>query len=330
MLLAYFLGTLMMFSDRLTRAEFALPIFAVCLLFFVRFPDARKRTLGIAAVVAAGWASAAFLETKINHVPFPTVSIADATAHIPRTWDQLGALQGGNLLRGELPIGLSLLIPCLLFLAYLPTLITMKQPEEKRRALFLWTYCACALACSFCAVIDLQAIRYFAGAAALPFAIIVILRLPRGREVLACLYVFTFGAACVQLHGFGQALPGQVVWKAPLTDCAIDLRDRLRLQAGLAAYWIARPLTASLDWTLQVDQLNQDGSPIYYMNDRFWFTKSFSDATRPPEYRFIVMDMLDEAAVRKRYGEPTSTQTCGASRIWLYDDPQRVRQALGA
>ncbi|HKX10010.1 MAG TPA: hypothetical protein VJN67_17555 [Stellaceae bacterium] len=126
----------------------------------------------------------------------------------------------------------------------------------------------------------------------------------------------------------GLRTPALLALHHPLEACLLEGQRSTGLKAGLGDYWHARYVEASSNWRLQIDQIEPDGSGIWWSNDRFWYTHDVHDGSHPPDYNYIVMPGLDERAIKAHYGEPDRTLDCGGSAIWVYDDVAAFRHAL--
>lgn len=113
-------------------------------------------------------------------------------------------------------------------------------------------------------------------------------------------------------------------WGSPLVSC---LRQS-GLRSGLADYWLARATSAASDWDLQVDPIDSFGEARVWGNNRNWFAHDIHDPGRPPPYRFVIMDRLSADRIVPVYGQPDRIMMCGASTVWLYDEPRRVNRDL--
>lgn len=151
------------------------------------------------------------------------------------------------------------------------------------------------------------------------------------------------------------ALAGLAAWRAPQVDFkawtwpyparVADLE--LRLQAGghtrgLADFWHTNYLNAVSRTGLRLNQMRPDGRVQFWGNNAFHhFETDGPDAPlRAPRYTFILVNGLDAAALRAKFGDPASTlATDGGHEVWLYDDAgarrlsalvdQEVRAFLG-
>jgi hypothetical protein len=113
-------------------------------------------------------------------------------------------------------------------------------------------------------------------------------------------------------------------WGSPLASC---LRQS-GLRAGLADFWLARGTSAASDWDLQVDPINGRGAAHVWGNNRNWFAHDIHDAGRPPPYQFIILDRLSADRIAPVYGQPDRIMMCGATTVWLYDEPGRLNRDL--
>ena len=153
------------------------------------------------------------------------------------------------------------------------------------------------------------------------------LRAARGFVVSAALAGVTlmlgFAYVSPELH-----TPALLALHHPAEACLLEAQRTAGLKAGLGDYWHSRTIEASSDWRLQIDQIEPDGSGMWWSNDRFWYTHDIHDGAHPPVYNYIVMAGLSERAIKSHYGAPDRTLDCGGSAIWIYDDPGAVRRAL--
>ena len=119
-------------------------------------------------------------------------------------------------------------------------------------------------------------------------------------------------------NGRAAPIPGLLAWQLPLAACLREAHGAGRLHEGLAGYWLARPIEVATDWTMQVDQITGDGRVLVWGNNRFRYNHSRADAGQAPLTDFIVMDQLDAAAIRARFGPPVALLQCPGSEVWMY------------
>lgn len=142
-----------------------------------------------------------------------------------------------------------------------------------------------------------------------------LVRYPAARPAIAI-------GACLLLWPLARQTPASPVplllrWDTPLAACL----ESNGLRAGLADYWVARRTSAATGWRLQIDPIFDTGEARVWGNNRLWFIHDIHDGARRPPYRFVVMDRLARAGIEQAYGQPDRIVTCGASTIWIYDDP---------
>jgi hypothetical protein len=101
-----------------------------------------------------------------------------------------------------------------------------------------------------------------------------------------------------------------------------------RPQAGLAGYWQSKPLIAFSQRKVQIATIQEQGRPMTFNNNRYWFTNSWTNPGSLPEFQFIFMKSLDENVIETRYGKPDSIEACTDSEIWWYNDSQALYSNL--
>ena len=133
-------------------------------------------------------------------------------------------------------------------------------------------------------------------------------------------------AVCLALPWAAAGFPAPRLshWGSPLAACL----ENTAMRAGLADFWIARKTSAASDWRLQIEPIDSIGEARVWGNNRKWFTHDIHDASRRPDYRFIVMDRLPRDQIAQVYGQPDRVVMCGASSVWVYDEPGRLYRAL--
>lgn len=100
------------------------------------------------------------------------------------------------------------------------------------------------------------------------------------------------------------------------------------LDNGYAQYWIARKLSVSTNYLLQVDQF-EPGSPVpfFWGNNFLWFFYDLKsgDLKRP---NFIIQDGFARKDVVMRYGEPSKEVDCAGYRWMIYLDTEELQRTV--
>ena len=299
-------------SDRLFIFTFVIPL--SCALFFVPTEAlVRRRLLLLVALGSvAGWFGAELINRQ---------------ADIPLTW---------SFIPNRIGIFLGDLGASIFFGTFVPVLLLIGAPIVARRFLpvfpgdaarFYWAFAVTAIAgtTGLTAAFlyeDHGSSRYLDAAIWWPtiFAAAVLARLLERRPRLTMALSSAIPAASVAMVLYsGIAPPGSLWnWQHPVARCLLG-RDA-ELRDGLAGYWQARAIEVSSDWRLQVDPLRRNGEIYDWGNDLASYSASHFDRSRPPDYRFIVMDDLDPGAIASRFGMPSEMLACGDSAVWIYGE----------
>ena len=75
---------------------------------------------------------------------------------------------------------------------------------------------------------------------------------------------------------------------------------------------------------LRVNQITSEGEPLFWINNLRWY---FPVSAPRPSYRFILVQGLDPAALRGRFGAPSEIREVAGSVLWLYDEASAIRTA---
>jgi len=213
--------------------------------------------------------------------------------------------------------------------------ITLAIAPCDTTVIFLWLFAAVAIVGCVAALSAVyvwpEMFRYaepayfwpiiFVAAAAMPL-------LERWIAPLAIGQVAAVSIVIVAIGGWFGFVPLLMHWQHPLAGCLQARRGELGLKAGLASYWLSRPVTVSTNWSIQIDQVSDGGDPNYFGNDRFWYRTSFADPRRPPEYNFFVLTWLNPERLQQRFGPPSRIANCGSDVLWIYDDPSALYSKL--
>jgi hypothetical protein len=331
----YFIASFAILSDRLTWAEFVAP--AIIALIFVGslFSSTRLRVLLLLCLSAASLFTAHILELHVNHAGFPPYDpayvFADLSVAAPRFWRTTTIFFQGHMISL-----ICILVPAV-FLCVYPFYAAARGKNNTtnvRISTFIWLYTTLAATISCIAMILLSAVdgsiasyRYdqllfFMGVPFLTAAALCRKPISLGMRYFLPGAVILF--ACIHIGVRTTLLPGSVTWRPKYADCLDTLRVRLGVHAGLATYWIARPLMLASNWKIQVLQgSDKDASPNTWENDRVSYTTTFAGPYHASTPRFILMDGFDSFGVSKRYGAPDSIIPCDTSTIWIYNNLER-------
>lgn len=336
--LLFVLVTLGALSDRLFLVSFHWPLFVAVGYAALTRRITRQSARRLAGVALAGLAAGWSLDLLLQRQPDPAISWPG----VPKA--AMAFLASPIHFAAEAPpvFVLCYLLP--LSFVLLPWLCRLhravrRRPMELRAfdAPAFWSIVAPAgilgaVASTAILYVDTQTYRY-----ALPLlwwpiivmasAVARVLVRVGPRRATAGLGAMTLALGTFYLWP-GPHPPAVLAWHHPLEACLLDARDAEGLEAGLASYWYSRSLAASSDWRLQIDQLKDDGTGMYWGNDRYWYTHDVHDGSRPPRYNYIVMALLDEQAITARYGAPSRVLHCAESKVWVYDDAAALRQRL--
>lgn len=317
-------------SDRLTIANFILPaMIAAAGASWLERRRLSRPALNLAGLLGAAAVLALALDRRLNRQPDQKIDRMQFASRFVRFAHDTLVFAAQHPLQTALGVAL----PVAVLLAW-PLL---RRGQGGRQAVFLWIVAVMALLgtaalAGLFAYEDIQSDRYFAPALLWPLAFAAA-ALCRARIARLAVYAAGGAGLVALLAGFarpGAATPGSVAWTSPLAQCLVQQRGPLGLKAGIADYWIARPAMLASDWRLQVVQSNPLGQPFVWGNDAFWYVKAFDAPQGRPAYNFIVIDRLDPAAVRARYGEPARTFECpaGAGTVWIYADAAKLTGAF--
>ena len=201
--------------------------------------------------------------------------------------------------------------------------------------IFLWVFAAVAIVGCVVALSAVytwpEMIRYAEPAFFWPIIFVTAAAMPlleRWIAPLAIGQVAAVSIVIVTIGGWFGFVPLLLHWQDPLAACLQVRSGELGLKAGLASYWLSRPVTVSTNWSIQIDQVSEVGDPIYFGNDRFWYHRSFADPRRPPEYNFFVLRWLNPDSLQQRFGPPSRIANCGSDVLWIYDDPAALYRKL--
>lgn len=113
--------------------------------------------------------------------------------------------------------------------------------------------------------------------------------------------------------------------------------DRLvaenNLSLGLSDYWRGHLFNTLSESDVSLNQVRTEGSPYFWCNNAYWYFGPEGPGEKAaltfPEYDFVLMNGLDEALIRQRYGEPETVLEGDYNRIFVYrGSSDGIRSAL--
>lgn len=151
---------------------------------------------------------------------------------------------------------------------------------------------------------------------------------PLGRTVRA--FVPWCAATVLAASALWLALSRPLVGVGDLFPAPAYLRcfDGASMEAGLADYWEAKPLSMYSAHRLQVVAVMADGTPFVWGSSAFWYVDSWVRPGTAPRYNFIFMRRLDPPSIARRYGQPARVVHCADSEVWWYATPNVLYDRL--
>ncbi|ABD89682.1 hypothetical protein [Rhodopseudomonas palustris] len=309
-------------SDKLFVLCYSAPVAVALLLSPTASRNRRWLLSGVALASAAGLIGDGFL----NRQPDIPLNWSMIPHHIGLFFSEINA----SLLVGTL-IPMLLLLAAPLAVRWLPA-----GRQNRDGARFYWTIAACAMVgtLSLTAAFlyeDRGAYRYLASVIWWPtiFAAAAVgLLLKRWTSLIVGLTsVVAAGFAAIALYAVLRPSISLWTWQHPAVDCLGDDAQTAPLREGLAGYWTARQITASSEWRLHADPVSATGERYHWGNDPRSYSESRIDRGRPPDYRWILPDGLDQAALTARFGQPARVIDCAGQTIWIYSQRLTVGPA---
>jgi hypothetical protein len=334
-ILLFALATLALLSNRLLLAAFAVPVCLAALLVAGWTRKAARVVVTIAASVVA----AHLLDSQINRQPNLAMDWRQSATRLQLFLTETVALVYDHLW----VVAACVFVPLAIFGAYLLSLARNRRaflgrevwPEGEMAKAYFCLTAAGAMAAVFSAVAllayaDRGSHRYIAPVLAWPiiFAIAAVASTSLSRKAAYVVGIVVIVLCAGDSLRRGSSItPGTVSWRSPVAVCILANKDRFKLEAGIAEYWLSRPVMFDSGWTLQVNQARNDGVPYIWGNNPYWYTVRFDGRNGRPEYNFVVMERMDPGRVMSRFGEPSARIRCAAGQeIWVYSDGKRMTE----
>ena len=314
-------------SDRIFIGVFIIPATAGILMLLTPIrrdpaqPIGFRRALPVLMILAVGCAAG----VTFDHLLFGHVLLRDPDfpIDVPAQLNRLSALIRDPSVRFE--------AACAALILLLPIIGVLRSREGR----FWWTVSATTVAGTLTLLpfvfVNSSATRYAQPVWwwTLMFLTVAAVRIaPRGAPFYAtgAAIVFTIFTSCIRVDLFKPALVTQ--WRDPVERCLIKLHDAGIVHAGIAQYWIARPLEASSNWKMQVVQVTENGWVFRWQNNISSYGESPDDPHQLPNFDFLVTARLNMAVVGARFGTPTRVVPCAGTEIWIYNDSRRFRRSI--
>ena len=312
-------------SDRLFLATFPVPAVAGALVFGT--PVFRRRTAVAAGVVAAVTAAGCGAGMVADRLLFGRGGLLlrepDLPIDLPLQWSRLPALLHEP--------SLYLQVAFVAVIVAAPARWAWRSAEGR----FWWAASAGGSVALLGALpliyIDWTSTRYMQPVwwwVPVTLSATLVRTAPRRAPLGAVLAAGLAGVAVL----VGRADLGDVAavmsWQHPVVACLRSLQASGTIHDGIAAYWVARPVEASSEWTLPVVQALGNGRPHFWGNNLRRYTANADGS--PPRFDYIVLDQLEPDTILAHFGSPARRVPCGGTEVWLYDGDARLRTRLAA
>jgi hypothetical protein len=333
-ILLFSVATLALLSNRLLLAAFAVPVSLAALLVSGWTPKA----LRVVAIIAASALAAHLLDSQINRQPNLAVEWRQSGIRLQLFLTETLAFVYDHIW----VVAACVLVPMAIFGAYFLSLARNRRAvlgkgvwsEAETAKAYFCLVAAGAIAAVFSAVAllayaDLGSHRYIAPVLTWPiiFTIAAVASTPLSRKAAYVVGIGVIVFCASDSLRRRSVTPGPVSWRSPVTACILASKDQFKLEAGIAEYWLSRPIMFDSDWTLQVNQASNDGLPYIWGNNPYWYTVRLDRRDGRPTYNFVVMERMDPKGVMNRFGEPSARIRCAAGQeIWVYGDGKHMTE----
>ena len=310
-------------SDVLFFFEFVAPVVATSLgMVLLRSLPLSKTIIFNLAILSASLAG----KVALSYLPvssFPPSSLQELLDNSSRF---IHSLQPSFIIIYFLPfLVLSLWFCAALFFAdesYSNSRRNSGGPLHSAAWVYFWTFglvaSIAALGVTVCAYVDGGSFRYALAFFWWPPIL--------GITLLASLasrlpYLAPIAAAVSLVILLVAGLPSRpMFWARALANCLEEKSQTIPLHAGLAEYWIARPLTVFSEGKFTVSQVLKDGQPYVHINSIIDYSVL--------NYNFVILDELDVDKVFSNFGQPERILECDAFRIAQYKDSSGIRSKM--
>lgn len=108
----------------------------------------------------------------------------------------------------------------------------------------------------------------------------------------------------------GEGLSAMLNHYPDYVECIDEFADSRGLQYGVAGYWYAKMTTMFSRKNVRLYTVHHDMAIWYHVSNRNWYYKNGKGAHASPEFKFVVLNSLDSAAVGISLGEPLEVFSC--------------------
>ncbi|HWB60557.1 MAG TPA: hypothetical protein VG733_13775, partial [Chthoniobacteraceae bacterium] len=209
------------------------------------------------------------------------------------------------------------------------------QPERRMSpALFaMLVFSACVIDCNWGAVLltgdftDLFAARYVRMAMLLPafHALAYVNHVIRWSRAgtAATVAALSIAIGCFAL--FFRPIPSPSYRQTQMLLPVIrSIMEKEHIEAGLADYWYANPITFFSGGKASVRAVLADGSIFQWVNSTEWYAGE-GPPHPPPEFRLILMANLNPDLIRQRYGDAKAVHTPMGADLWIYPPEKSIK-----
>ncbi|MFW5793517.1 MAG: hypothetical protein ACOCWC_04470 [Bacteroidota bacterium] len=103
--------------------------------------------------------------------------------------------------------------------------------------------------------------------------------------------------------------------------CADKIALENNLKYGVSEYWLAKKITMFSKQDLRVYTVYPNMKIWYHVMNRNWYYKNGKGKYGNPEFRFVIPNSLNEAAIIKQLGKPLEKLDCsGTFKMWKYPE----------
>ncbi len=152
-----------------------------------------------------------------------------------------------------------------------------------------------------------------------------------GAAMVLCI---AFGVHFMATKGVGKGLDRFINHYPNAARCLDQLAEAQGFQYGISAYWQAKQITMFSKKGVRVYHVYHDTAIWYHVTNQNWYYQGGKGVHADPEFRFVVLNGLEEEAVLKELGPPAQIHQCpGSLKVYEYPpfefaDPRSRRPSI--